>query len=160
MPSADRTPKEIKLDERQHVEVPFLDQLKSLGWAVIDCDNQQTPAETFRENFTDVVMHPVLRQQLKIINPWLEDDQVEEVIKQLTASFPSTNLIQNNRHLLNLLLEGTSVSENRTAGEKSPTVRFIDFRCSARTTALSPSVSSRCASLAPSTNSTRHCLIS
>ena len=73
-------------------------------------------------------MLPVLREQLKVINPWLEDDQVEEVVKQLTASFPSTGLIQNNRHAFNLLLENTSVSENRKTGEKSPTVRFIDFK--------------------------------
>jgi type I restriction enzyme R subunit len=30
-------------------------------------------------------------EQLKVINPWLEDHQVEEVVKQLTASFPGTN---------------------------------------------------------------------
>ena len=44
----------------------------------------------------------------------------------LTASFPSTGLIQNNQHALHLLLENTSVSENRKTGDKSPTVRFID----------------------------------
>src|SRR5688572_5785912 len=99
MPSADKTLKEIKLDERLHVEKPFLEQLAGLGWEVIDCDSQTQPRQTFRENFTEVVMLPVLRQQLKIINDWLKDDQVEEVIKQLTASFPSTNLIQNNRHV-------------------------------------------------------------
>ena len=128
MPSADKTPKEIKLDERLHVEKPFLDQLAGLGWQVIDCDSKQHPGQTFRESFTEVVMLPVLREQLKVINPWLEDDQVEEVVKQLTASFPGTNLIQNNRHVLQLLLENTSVSENRKTGEKSPTVRFIDFQ--------------------------------
>src|SRR6516162_2050147 len=128
MPSADKTPKEIKLDERLHVEKPFLDQLAGLGWQVIDCDSKQHPGQTFRESFTEVVMLPVLREQLKVINPWLEDDQIEEVIKQLTASFPGTGLIQNNRHVLQLLLENTSVSENRKTGEKSPTVRFIDFQ--------------------------------
>jgi type I restriction enzyme R subunit len=119
--------KELKLDERNHVEKPFLDQLAGLGWEIIDCDKQQKPADAFRESFTEVVMLPVLRQQLKVINAWLEDDQVEDVIKQLTANFPSTGLIQNNRHVLQLLLENTSVSENRKTGEKSPTVRFIDF---------------------------------
>jgi type I restriction enzyme, R subunit len=128
LPSANKTPQDIKLDERLHVEKPFLDQLKGLGWTIIDCDSEQLPSQTFRESFTEVVMLPVLRQQLKVINDWLEDDQVEEVIKQLIANFPSTNLIQNNRHVLNLLLEGTSVSENRKTGEKSPTVRYVDFR--------------------------------
>src|SRR6516165_77829 len=128
MPSPLKSQQEIKLDERLHVEKPFLDQLAGLGWQVIDCDSKQHPSQTFRESFTEVVMLPVLREQLKVINPWLEDDQIEEVIKQLTASFPGTNLIQNNRHVLQLLLENTSVSENRKTGEKSPTVRFIDFQ--------------------------------
>jgi type I restriction enzyme R subunit len=120
--------KDLKLDERNHVEKPLLDQLRGLGWEVKDLDGKQHPSDTGRESFAEVVLLPVLRQQLKIINEWLEDDQVEEVVKKLTASFPSTGLIQNNRHLLHLLLENTSVSENRKTGEKSPTVRFIDFK--------------------------------
>src|SRR5262245_43213250 len=127
MAISEKVAKEIRLDERNHVEKPFLDQLHGLGWTIIDCDSKQSPAQTFRESFTDVVMFPVLRQQLKVINPWLEDDQVEEVVKQLTASFPGTGLIRNNQHVLRLLLENTSVSENRKTGEKSPTVRLVDF---------------------------------
>ena len=118
-----------KLDERNHVEKPLLEQLEGLGWEIIDLTNKnQKPGDTFRANFTEVVMFPVLREQLKAINPWLEDDQVEEVVKQLTASFLGTGLIENNKHVLHLLLENTSVSENRRTGEKSPTVRFIDFK--------------------------------
>jgi len=128
MPVTDENAQEVRLDERNHVEKPFLDQLDSLGWDVLDCDSKQHPSDTFRENFTEVVMLSVLRKQLKVINPWLEDDQVEEVVKQLTASFPSTGLIQNNQHALGLLLENTSVNEDRKTGEKSPTVRFIDFK--------------------------------
>lgn len=124
-----KVPDYIRLDERNHVEKPFLDQLKDLGWEIIDLtDVNQKPSDTFRESFTEVVMFQVLREQLKIINPWLEDDQVDEVVKQLTASFPTTSLMENNKHVLHLLLENTSVSENRKTGEQSPTVRFIDFR--------------------------------
>lgn len=120
---------ENRLDERNHVEKPLLSQLQGLGWEIIDlADEKQAPADTFRETYTEVVMLPILREQITRINPWLEDDQTEDVIKQLTASFPGTSLIENNRHLLHLLLENTSVSENRKTGEKSPTVRFIDFK--------------------------------
>ena len=128
MAASDKTAREIKLDERNHVEKPLLDQLAGLGWQVRDLDSTQHPGDTFRDTFTEVVMMPVLRAQLKVINQWLEDDQVEDVIKQLTASFPSTDLIQNNRHVFQLLLENTSVSENRRTGAKSPTVHFIDFK--------------------------------
>lgn len=123
----DKTPQHIKLDERNHVEKPQLDQLAGLGWEILDLDGKQIPSDSYRQSFTDVVMFPVLREQLKVINDWMEDDQVEEVVKQLTASFPGTGLIQNNRHVFTLLLENTSVSENRRTGEKSPTVRFVDF---------------------------------
>jgi len=117
------------MDERNHVEKPLLEQLRGLGWEIIDLtDGKQKPGDTFRESFTEVFMLPVLREQLKVINPWLEDDQVEEVVRQLTASFPGRGLIENNKHALRLLLENTSVSENRQTGENSPTVRFIDFK--------------------------------
>jgi len=118
---------QIKIDERNHVEKPLLDQLAGLGWDIIDLDSKQHPQDSYRKSFTEVVMVQVLREQLKVINPWLEDDQIEEVVKRLTADFPGTGLIQNNRYVLDLLLENTSVSENRRTGDRSPTVRFVDF---------------------------------
>ena len=122
-------PRHIRLDERKHVEKPLLEQLKGLGWEIQDLTGKnQKAADTFRENFTEVVMLPVLRERLKAINPWIGDDQVEEVVKQLTASFPGSGLIENNKHVLHLLLQNTSVSKNRNTGENSPTVRFIDFK--------------------------------
>ena len=85
MSSPGKTPKHIKLDERNHVEKPLLDQRAGLGWEVIGLtDMKQTRADTHRESFAEVVMPPVLRERLKVIN-WLEDDQVEEVVKQLTG---------------------------------------------------------------------------
>ena len=67
------TAKQLRLDERTHVEKPLLDQLAGLGWEVIDLtDMKQTPADTHRESFTEVVMPPVLRERLKVINPWIE----------------------------------------------------------------------------------------
>ena len=128
MPAPDKTPESIKIDERNHVEKPLLTQLAGLGWEILDLEmRQQTPQQSYRANFTEVVLVPVLRQQLQVINPWLGADQIEEVVKGLTASFPTGNLLENNRYVHNLLLENTSVAENRQTGEKSPTVRFIDF---------------------------------
>lgn len=123
----DKTPKGIKLNERQTVEEPMLKQLKGLGWEVLDLKMKASPSESFRESFIEVVMFSVLREQIQAINPWMETDQIEEVVKQLTQSFPSTSLLENNQYVLRLLLENTSVSENRKTGEKSPTVHFIDF---------------------------------
>ena len=77
----------IKLDKRDHVEQPQLDQLSGLGWEVIDrTHKKQTPAATHQVRFTETVMLPVLRERPKVINPWLEDGQVEEVVKQLVGA--------------------------------------------------------------------------
>ena len=81
MPYQDKTPAHIKLDERNHVEKPLLDQLAGLGWDVLDLGQGQTPAQSFRGSFAEVVLEPVLREQLVRINPWLEPDQVDEVVK-------------------------------------------------------------------------------
>jgi type I restriction enzyme R subunit len=43
-----------------------------LDWEIIDLDNKQHPADSHRDSFTEVVMLAVLREQLKVINPWLE----------------------------------------------------------------------------------------
>jgi type I restriction enzyme R subunit len=66
--STDKTPSQIRLDERNHVEMPMLNQLASLGWEIIDLDSKQHPIDSHRESFTEVVMLPVLRAQLKVIN--------------------------------------------------------------------------------------------
>ena len=117
------------LDERNHVEIPLLDQLSGLGWEIIDLTGKkQAPALTFRDNLTQVVMQAVLQEQIIQINPWLEADQAEGVAKQLTQGGPGTGLIENNRHILHLLLENTSTDRNRQTGEPNPTVRFIDFK--------------------------------
>lgn len=122
--------KHHKLDERNHVELPLLEQLEGLGWEVLDLTlkKHQEPGDSFRESFTETALLPVLRQQLRVLSPWLEDDQVEDAVKKLTASFPGTQLLKNNQHALDLLIDGTSVGENRQTGEQSPTVRFVDFK--------------------------------
>ncbi|MCF8090119.1 MAG: hypothetical protein K9L23_18915 [Desulfotignum sp.] len=42
-----------RLDERNHVEKPLLDQLSGLGWEIIDLNEEkQTSGHTFRDNLT------------------------------------------------------------------------------------------------------------
>jgi len=40
----------LRIDERNHVEKPLLDQLDGLDWEIIDLDNKQNPGDTFRAN--------------------------------------------------------------------------------------------------------------
>lgn len=127
--AADKTPAHVKMDEKNHVEEPFLHQLETmpgLRWKVLRLDNYQAPEETQRTEFSQVIMKEDLATAIKKINPWLEDDQVQEVIEKVTR-FEGDNLLQNNELALQLLLKGTSVNENRRTGEKSPDVSIVDF---------------------------------
>jgi len=56
------TPEQLRLDERQHVEKPLLDQLAGLGWEIIDLKAMQHRGDSHRANFTEVVMLPVLQE--------------------------------------------------------------------------------------------------
>jgi len=133
-----------RLDEEYYVENPFLEHLRLLGWKVYR-GNEFNPLVReikgfksgfepkygeeieLRNNFRDVILEDELRRALRRINPWLEDDQVEEAVRRIQN--PSArSLVEANMEIHGLLLEGISVSENRKTGDKSPTVWYIDFQ--------------------------------
>lgn len=119
--------KQLRINERKFVEEPFLEQLRGLGWEILDLDGSaQAPGDSHRLDFAQVVMEPLLRERLKLFNPWLEDDQIEEVVHRITT-YPSKNLLENNQYVQQLIWEGTSVAENRATGERSPTVRYVEL---------------------------------
>jgi len=115
----------IALNELQYVEEPFLKQLEGVGWRVYRGDKYE-PAASRREGFNEFIIEKELRLAIKRINSWMEEDQIEEVVRQITVP-QGNNLLQINQELLELLLENTSVAENRKTSERSPTVRYIDY---------------------------------
>jgi len=116
----------IHIDEKNHVEEPFLNQLDKQDWKIIRLEQKQVPADSFRTSFSEVVMFQELEKSLLKINPWLETDQLEEVVRRITV-FSQKSLIENNQKVLELMLQNTSVSINRKTGERSPLVKYIDF---------------------------------
>ncbi|GAB4111965.1 MAG: HsdR family type I site-specific deoxyribonuclease [Candidatus Caldatribacteriota bacterium] len=134
-----------KLDEEHYVENLLLAHLQRIGWKIYrqNKDNPEDVGEIinfksagepvysdsvkFRESFREVILESEVKESIKKINPWIEDDQISEVVRRLTT--PQANsLLEANREIHDLLLENTSVSENRKTGERSPTVRYIDFQ--------------------------------
>ena len=118
-----------RLTELSQVEEPFLRQLEGSGWRVLRGDKYD-PASTERESFHEVIIESELRAGLKQINPWLEDDQIDELVRRIQAP-TSLQLLKANEEILGLLLEGQAVSENRQTREVSPKIRYLDFGYSA-----------------------------
>ena len=73
----DRSPQYLRIDERNHVEKPLLDQLAGLKWEIIDLDSKQHPGDTHHQSFTEGLMLPVLRAQFKVITWWPADNHTE-----------------------------------------------------------------------------------
>ena len=94
----------LRLDERSHVEEPFLQQLEDSGWQVLRLYNRQEPHDSLRNSFSEVVLTPEIRTSLKKINPFLTEGQLDEVVRKITT-FDRYNLIENNKKVLDLLLE-------------------------------------------------------
>ncbi len=118
--------KSLRLDEKRHVEEPFLEQLKQQCWEILVLDNHQEPFHSKRKSFSEVFIEEELRKALKNLNPFLSASQITEVIQKLPVTLDG-NLIENNQIVLEFLLKGTTVSRNELTGEDSPTVRFIDL---------------------------------
>lgn len=57
--------KSLKIDEYNSVEHPLMLQLHGLGWDTLELKMQQTPRESGRNSFLEVIIEPLLRTHLK-----------------------------------------------------------------------------------------------
>lgn len=121
----------LRLDEKNHVEEPLLKQLESipgLHWEVLrlEMGNSQTPQETQREDFSQVLMMKDLKESLKRINSWMNDEQMYEAINDIT-SFDTDNLYKNNQFILEKLINGTKVRRQSEGNEPNQAAFYVDF---------------------------------
>ncbi|MGE5445535.1 MAG: type I restriction endonuclease subunit R, partial [Ignavibacteriales bacterium] len=118
----------IVLNEKEYVEEPLLRQLERLDWQILRAgeEGKGDPAVTHRESFGEVIIEKKLRESLQKINPWLSEEQIAPIVRELTVPGITGGLIENNRYILEKILESTS-AENRKTG-RPETVRFIDFQ--------------------------------
>ena len=117
----------ILLNEKEYVEKPFLRQLERLGWNIIRAgeEGKYDPAITLREGFNEVFIESELKAAIKKLNDWVEDDQLADIVNQITIP-QSTSLIQANKEFLEVLLEKNPTVENRKLGTNH-TVKVFDF---------------------------------
>ena len=92
------------MSEYLHVEKPFLDQLATLGWTVIDQGQgliPTNPTDSLRTSFRDCLLPDVFRQAVRAINrttdgrPWLTDCQLDDLRDQIFRQ-PNRTLLEAN----------------------------------------------------------------
>jgi len=121
------------MSEYLHVEKPFLDQLATLGWTVIDqgLGVPGSPAASLRGHFREWLLPEVFRKAVTAINrtadgrEWLTSRQLDDLRDQLLRH-PNRSLLEANEAVQALLFKA-QVDVNELTGEPDPVVKLIDF---------------------------------
>ena len=122
------------MSEYLHVEKPFLDQLATLGWTVIDQGHGLIPSDpstSLRGSFREWLLPETFRTSVRLLNltsdgrVWLTDRQLDDLRDQILRQ-PSRTLLEANEAVQALFLKA-QVDMNELTGEPDPVVQLIDF---------------------------------
>lgn len=121
------------MSEYLHVEKPFLAQLATLGWTVIDQGQgvPGDPAASLRAHFREWLLPEVFRYSVRAINrtadgrEWLTDRRLDDLRDQLLRH-PNRSLLEANEAVQALLFKA-QVDVNELTGEPDPVAKLIDF---------------------------------
>jgi type I restriction enzyme R subunit len=113
-------------DELIKVEQPALDQLKSLGWFYVDGRTLLPDSTDERSSFKEPILEKRLSESVKRINPWISDENLRKIIRDITKT-QYANLLEANQGIWNLLTQYVSVDQDLGKGRKGQTVKIIDF---------------------------------
>ena len=80
----------MKNNEVEKVELPAIEQLKQLGWTYIH-GADLTPEAGARAYLRDVVLAEQLNSAIKRINPWVSDENLKKVSRNITCYLSNPN---------------------------------------------------------------------
>lgn len=121
----------MKNNEFNKVEAPAIAQLVQLGWTYIQ-GKQLSPdyacADGIPERtyLRDVVLVKRLEAAIKRINPWISDENLRKVFREVThPNFAA--LMEYNHAFYQTMVNYLSVEQDLGKGRKGQTVKLIDF---------------------------------
>lgn len=112
-------------DELNKVELPAIAQLQQLGWKYINGLNL-SPEAGVRSYNRDVVLVGQLNAAIKRINPWISDENLKKVSREVTHPL-FAGLMEYNHAFYKTLVSYQSVEQDLGKGRKGQTVKIIDF---------------------------------
>jgi len=121
----------MKNNEFDKVEVPAIKQLIQLGW---EYKQGKTLAPEYpcsdgvpeRAYLRDVVLVKRLESAIKRINPWISDENLRKVSRDITHPHFAA-LMEYNHAFYQTLVNYLSVEQDLGKGRKGQTVKLIDF---------------------------------
>lgn len=119
-------------NEEAKVERPAIEQLIKLGWSYLPgselapsvAGNKSDNAE--RNSYRDVVLVNRLESALRRLNPWISEENLRKVIREITHP-NHAGLMEYNHAIYDMLVNYLSVEQDLGKGRKGQTVKIIDF---------------------------------
>lgn len=120
-------------DEIEKVELPAIAQLTQLGWSyvpgaalspVLPIDGAPSIGE--RGYYRDVVLVKQLEAALRRLNPWISEENLRKVMREITHPHHA-GLMEYNHSIYQRLVNYLSVEQDVGKGRKGQTVKIIDF---------------------------------
>jgi type I restriction enzyme R subunit len=109
-------------NEKNLVENRLIEQLREMGYEYIHGSSLDSERETLRE----VVIKDRLAAAIQKFNPWINENNLSKVIRQITH-IEATNLMEANEKLHGMLVNYISIQQDIGKGKKNQTVKLIDF---------------------------------
>ena len=107
--------------EYLYSELPAIELFKKLGFNYFDGSIADT-----RESINEVILEDRLRQSLLKINPWLQDNSLEKVVRKL-KNIQASTLIEANQIVFDFITKKDSITEKPTPEAKPQPVFIIDY---------------------------------
>lgn len=111
-------------NEETLVENRMMDQLQKLGYTYVhgaELDKERTSQ-------TEVVLKGRLQVAIQRLNPWINENNLNKVVRSLTH-MEATSIMEANQRFHELLINQLSVQQDVGSGRKNQTVKLIDFDC-------------------------------
>ena len=116
------------------IEQAILEKLEAAPFCydIIRCDpdpvHREDPNDgTYRTNKRQCVLPEVLKKSLRRINPGIEDEKLNEVVKTLTVDFTGRDITAVNYKLYNQIRNSIQIKVRRNGKEDFDFVKLIDF---------------------------------
>ena len=120
-------------DEDFKVEQPAIAQLIKLGWTYVPgarlapvAANKDAQSTAERAYYRDVVLVNRLESALRKLNPWISNENLGKVMRELTHPNHAA-LMEYNHSIYEMLVNYLSVEQDLGKGRKGQTVKIIDF---------------------------------
>jgi len=106
----------------------LMDELAGLGFAPMTGSQLSPDAATpLRPSYHEAILGPVLADSLRRINPTLPARALAEAARKVADAVFATDLVQENRRLHRLLVDGVKVTYAEHGEERNAVVRLIDW---------------------------------